>query len=221
MWPLLFRRIHALSKRHLWLMFFAMVLLTYPRILLTRLYPFKDTMNTFFVYSPLANLHVFICGMCIAELFMAGVTLPWNRFLTINWKGQEYPFSASIAFALLLFYWAVTPPWDRQPAKVGQLIPLQASLMWGLAEGQDPLAKLFALPLLSGLGKYSLPVLVMQNFSITFLFKPFILQMQYWSLITFTVAILPVHLGIAILLNTLADKLLQPPVDKTLKFLFR
>ena len=129
-------------------------------------------------FNPVAYLHVFVFGMCLARLrsLMAPKSasaigksdmyvLPADVGRPAAAIARLCSFGAAVGYAGLLVIFLVPqirPYAHRMSARLSILMPLQGLGLLGLASRTDPLARVFCVPLLSALGDMSYVQYVLQ-----------------------------------------------------------
>uniref|UniRef100_A0A7S1U4U0 Acyltransferase 3 domain-containing protein n=1 Tax=Phaeomonas parva TaxID=124430 RepID=A0A7S1U4U0_9STRA len=116
-----------------------------------------DILVVLMKFSPYFYFHVFVFGMVL------GVFLHRQRKQSAQQgDGRKGPFVARygatigyIGLIILFTTKALLPPGYKLSFRMGAMAPLQGLILVGLGMREDPLCKLFYLPLLDGLGGYS------------------------------------------------------------------
>ena len=119
-----------------------------------------DVAVAFLKFHPLAFAHLYVCGVTLAHLRAR----LWVR-QPVDEKTAQHTQppvlvrrGACIGYAVLLAVFtqpALRPPGHKLSARLGALAPAQALVLLGLSGSDDPLARLFATPMLRKLGDVS------------------------------------------------------------------
>jgi len=208
LWYLTVRRVGKWSATQCWIVLALCYIGVWLRILIAKSWHVSHPYNAAAVFSPVANFNLYMCGMCLARLFVLKADVPFfpKNWLTISTCGkQQLSLSGLVSLGMLFCYFAMVPPFDRQPAKIGMLMPAQAALIWNLVSDKDALARAFRWQRFGLLSKYSFAFSMNQFFVIHLFIKIWIWKWTDFSHAGLVLVLIPANFVCAVVSDHVAE----------------